>query len=82
MWGAVRHPEAFPAFRASGRTYFLKPRAPVPIPPTMLSKLIANENAWVAADNLERLKNALTALGLGAALLVGLAGLVIGLLQA
>ncbi|WP_415907853.1 hypothetical protein [Oleiharenicola sp. Vm1] len=48
----------------------------------MLSKLTANENAWLAADNLERLKNALTALGLGAALLIGLAGLVIGLLQA
>lgn len=46
----------------------------------MFQKLAAHENAWVEAENVERLKTALTSLAFGFALLVGLVGLVIGLL--
>ncbi len=48
----------------------------------MWSKLTANNNPWIAADNLERFKVAATILGYGLAVTSGLICLVIGLLQA
>lgn len=48
----------------------------------MWSKLTANDNPWVAADNLERFKFAAIVLGYGLAVAGGLVCLVIGLLQA
>lgn len=48
----------------------------------MRAKLTTHENPWVAADNLERLKTGATALVFALALVIGVAGLVIGLLQA
>ncbi|MBI2514456.1 MAG: hypothetical protein HYV96_20980 [Opitutae bacterium] len=47
----------------------------------MRIKLVMDENPWVAAENLERLKTAATAVVFALALAIGLAGLVIGLLQ-
>lgn len=47
----------------------------------MFHKLAAHENAWVEAENVERLKTAVTGLVFGLALLIGLTGVIVGLLQ-
>lgn len=47
----------------------------------MRAKLTTHENPWFAADNLERLKTGTAALVFALALVIGVAGLVIGLLQ-
>jgi len=46
----------------------------------MFQKLVAQENAWIKADNVERLKVMATTLIFGGALLAGVVGVVVGLL--